>query len=130
TVKAAIRLYCNRIDAPLIENHEFIKPLLNRKSRQLSGGERRLVEVFLIVFSDALFVLLDEPFNGIAPLYRNEIKRVIKVQAKRKGFIITDHDYRNILEVSTHIILLHDGGTKAIKDENELVDLGYIPKRK
>jgi len=130
SIKTAIRLFCDQINSNLVENHDFIKPLLNRKSRQLSGGERRLVEVFLIVFSDALFVLLDEPFNGIAPLYRTEIKRVIKEQANRKGFIITDHDYRNILDLSTNIILLHDGGTKVIKNESELVDLGYIPKRR
>lgn len=71
--------------------------------------------------------LLDEPFNGITPVYKEEIKELIQEQSKNKGFIITDHDYRNILDIATRVIMIHDGGTKQIKDKSELVQWGYVP---
>jgi len=40
---------------------------------------------------------------------KQEIKQMIREQSKFKGFIITDHDYRNILDISTKTILMHDG---------------------
>ncbi len=53
---------------------------------------------------------------------------MIKLQAKNKGFIITDHDYRNILDIATRIIILHDGGTKELKSKDELKYWGYLPE--
>ena len=72
-------------------------------------------------------MLLDGPFNGITPVYKEEIKELIQEQSKNKGFIITDHDYRNILDIATRVIMIHDGGTKQIKDKSELVQWGYVP---
>ena len=71
--------------------------------------------------------LLDDKFNGIAPVYEEDIKKLIQEQSKNKGFIITDHDYRNILDIATKVIMIYDGGTKQIKDKSELVQWGYIP---
>lgn len=121
-----ISLFCNERNARIIENNEYVKPLLNRKSRQLSGGERRLIEIFLITYSEAEFVLIDEPFNGIAPVYKEDIKKMIKEESAGKGFIITDHDYRNILEVATQVFLIFDGGIKTIRSKEDLREWGYI----
>ena len=71
--------------------------------------------------------MIDGPFNGITPVYKEEIKELIQEQSKNKGFIITDHDYRNILDIATRVIMIHDGGTKQIKDKSELVQWGYVP---
>lgn len=125
-IKTIIKLFCNEINTGLIKNHDLISPMLNKKSKQLSGGEKRLLEIFLIVFSDSAFTFIDEPFNGVAPVYIEEIKEMIKEQSKYKGFIITDHDYRNVLDIATRIIIIHDGGTKEIKSEDELQYWGYI----
>jgi len=127
-VKTLIGLYCNEKNNDLIKNHKLISPMLNKKSKQLSGGEKRLLEIFLIVFSDSTYTLIDEPFNGVAPVYKEVIKEMIKEHSRNKGFIITDHDYRNILDVATRIVILHDGGTKEIKSKDELKYWGYIPE--
>ena len=69
---------------------------------------------------------MDEPFNAVAPIYIEEIKDLIIEQSKNKGFIITDHDYRNILNIATRTVLIKDGSTKEIKNKKELITYGYI----
>ena len=65
----------------------------------------------------------------VLPLYiKDEIKRTIEEQSLEKGFIITDHDYRNVLDVATRTILIHDGATRAINQPDELLDWGYLPR--
>lgn len=127
-IATIISLFCDKENGSLIKSNQWIKPMLGKKSNQLSGGEKRLLEILLIIHSNAKFVLIDEPFNGIAPIYKEVIKSMIIEQSKNKGFIITDHDYRNILDISSRIILIHDGGTKEIKNIVELEYWGYIPE--
>jgi ABC-type lipopolysaccharide export system ATPase subunit len=121
-----IDLFCDNENAIKIKKHNLIIPMLNKKSKQLSGGERRLLEIWLIVYSNTKYTLIDEPFNGVAPVYKEEIKRIIKEQSKFKGFIITDHDYRNILDIVTRKFVIHDGATKEFKDNNDLKYWGYL----
>lgn len=124
-----ISLFCDKLNVDLIIANEHIRPIINRRIKELSGGEKRLVEILLIIHSDAKYILIDEPFNGIAPVYKEEIKSIIKENSISKGFIITDHDYRNILDISTKIILIDDGGTKEIKHKDELKFWKYIPEK-
>lgn len=126
-VHKIIELFSSSKHALTIKNNALIAPFIHKKSKQLSGGERRLLELFLIIHSNAKHVLIDEPFNGVAPIYKEEIKQLIKKQSEHKGFIITDHDYRSILDVSTRILLMHDGGIKNMKNNNELIQYGYLP---
>jgi len=125
-ISTIIKLFCDKKNASIIINNHLIKPLLNKKNKQLSGGEKRIVEIFLIVLSSAKYILMDEPFNAVAPIYKEEIKDLIIKQSKNKGFIITDHDYRNILNISTRTVLIKDGSTKEIKNNNELITYEYI----
>ena len=96
------------------------------KISQLSGGEARYAEIKLLLNSDVKFVLLDEPFNGIAPVLIETIKEMIRQQAPYKGIILTDHDYRNVLDVANRHFLFADGGLKPICDKEELVFRGYM----
>ncbi len=126
-VSTIIYLFCDKRNASLIKANDLIKPMLNKKSKQLSGGEKRILEILLVLHSNVRYILIDEPFNGIDPIYKEDIKNLIKEQSINKGFIITDHDYRNILDIATRIILMHDGGTKVILKNDELKIWGYIP---
>jgi lipopolysaccharide export system ATP-binding protein len=93
---------------------------------QLSGGELRQLEMLMIIHSKADFILLDEPFTHISPIQADEFKPLIRACAKRKGIMVTDHQYYNILEVSDKVILLKDGCTKHITNKDELISYGYI----
>nr|WP_291870596.1 ATP-binding cassette domain-containing protein [Maribacter sp.] len=106
----------------------YVKPLWNKKVKHLSGGEKRIVEILLVVHSDAKFILLDEPFNGVSPLMKDYITEYIKEMKLNKGFIITDHDYENVIKVADTISFLKDGYLKELKDNNQLVELGYLTK--
>jgi ABC-type multidrug transport system ATPase subunit len=125
-IKTLIGLFCNNLDAEIISNHRLINQHLIKRTNQLSSGERRILEILLIVYSNAKYILIDEPFNGVAPVFKEEIMQIIKAQSQDKGFIITDHDYRNVLKISTKLIVIKDGGTKAIKSNSDLEKFGYI----
>lgn len=127
TIKKVISVFCEPLQAALLFEMELVKPFLHQKSNDLSGGEKRLIEILILLYSKAKYVLLDEPFNGLAPLHIEIVKGKIKERATEKGFIITDHDYVDVLDLSTSIILLHDGATVKIKDQQELIDFGYLP---
>ncbi len=126
-IKTIIDLMCDDKHKDIILNHELIKPHIDKKSKQLSVGEKRFLEIMLCVFSDSYFSLIDEPFNGLAPKYKEDVETIIKSQSIGKGFIITDHDYRNIIDIATRIIVLYDGGIKEIKKADDLIKWGYIP---
>lgn len=126
TIKNIISVFCEQVQAALLFEMELVKPFLQQKSNELSGGERRLIEILLILNGKSKYVLLDEPFNGLAPLQIEVIKEHINVVAKIKGVLISDHDYRNVLDISSSLLLLHEGGIKIIKDQQQLIDFGYL----
>ena len=103
-----------------------MKPFLHRKSNELSGGERRMIELLLILNSRAEYILIDEPFNGVEPLYKEEIKSNIQEHSQHKGFIITDHDYWSIVAIATKVMLLQDGSIKETKAGDELIKVNYL----
>ena len=99
-----------------------------KKNRFLSfsGGEKRLIETYIILKSNAKITMLDEPFSHLAPLYIKKIKALIEIEKRNKIIIITDHLYRDILDVSDDIYLLKDGWRRMIKSHDELIHHKYI----
>ncbi len=98
----------------------------NIKFGNLSGGEQRVIETYLILKSKAKLVLLDEPFSQIAPIYVNLFKEVIVQEKKDKAILITDHMYEHILSCSDSLYLLKNGCTKLIENISELEDYQYL----
>jgi len=96
------------------------------KTISLSGGERRLVELFLLLKCNSKFILLDEPFSHLTPLQAEQIKTLIKETALTKGVLVTDHMYGHIIDVADEIYLLTDGHMRLIKDLQELQFFGYL----
>ncbi|GAA4779061.1 ATP-binding cassette domain-containing protein [Olivibacter ginsenosidimutans] len=114
----------------LVFSTDFIRDHLRYTADQLSGGLQRLIECFLILYSDASFVLLDEPFSQIAPIYVEEIQDHMQLLKAKKGFIVTDHYYERILEVSDRIVLINNGCNYKITTKEDLALHGYIPSMK
>jgi ABC-type multidrug transport system ATPase subunit len=94
--------------------------------RHLSGGQRRLVEIYTIVKSKASFVLLDEPFSHLMPLQIEKIREMLQEEKENKGILITDHLYRDVACISDFIYVLVNGKTHQAKNEEEIERLGYV----
>jgi len=125
-IKSLINLFLPKENRSELITNDYIIPLLHKKNQELSGGEKRIVEILLIVHSNAEFILLDEPFNGVSPIIRSYIINYIRKMKSSKGYIITDHDYENVLNLADKIMFLKDGNLKEISNRKELVDLGYL----
>ena len=110
-----------------IRNDPRLKQHLKKSISELSGGELRYLEIMLLVNLDVKFILLDEPFSKVEPLYKEVIANLIKENRSKKGFIITDHDYRNIIATSDRIILISNGVCKPIVNLIELEQWNYVP---
>lgn len=94
--------------------------------KELSGGEARVAEMYLILMSNAQFCILDEPFSYISPNCVEKMQALIQEQKKNKGIIVSDHLYEAIMEVSDDLFLLRDGYTFPIKSREDLIRNGYI----
>ena len=83
-----------------------------RKSKglQLSGGEKRRVEIARALSLNPSFILLDEPFAGVDPIAVSEIQDIIKqLKDKGIGIIITDHNVRETLSITDRSYIIHQG---------------------
>jgi len=106
----------------------------NRKGADLSGGERRRVEITRALVLDPKFMLLDEPFAGVDPIAVIDIQKIIEQLRDRGiGVIITDHNVRETLSICDRAYIIKDGsilrhGTPAEITEDPEVREVYLGK--
>jgi len=96
------------------------------KVKQLSGGQWRTLELYIVVKTPSLFAMLDEPFTHLNPIQIENIKQFLLEEKANKGFLITDHMYTHLLDISDNVYLLKDGQTHVAKTVDDLEELGYI----
>lgn len=101
--------------------------LYRSRIRQLSGGQRRLTEVYLIARSPSRFAMLDEPFSHLMPLHVDTMIEILAEEKKHKGILITDHLYRPIVSCADRLYVLSNGKTRLAKKMDDLAELGYLP---
>ncbi len=84
--------------------------LADRKASDLSGGERRRLEITRALITEPRFMLLDEPFAGIDPLALKDINTIIReLKARGIGIIISDHNVRETLKVCDAAYIINQG---------------------
>ena len=99
------------------------------KGRQLSGGERRKVEIARTLASNPKIILLDEPFAGIDPIAIEDIKNIlIKLSKKGIGILITDHNVRETLEICHEAAILMNGEIIAKGGKKDLIENNLVKK--
>jgi lipopolysaccharide export system ATP-binding protein len=77
---------------------------------QLSGGERRRVEIARCLAIDPKFIMLDEPFAGVDPIAVQDIQQIVgKLKHKNIGILITDHNVHETLSITDRAYLLFEG---------------------
>ena len=116
-----------RLDELLSEfNIEHIRHI---NGLSLSGGERRRVEIARALAMDPKFVLLDEPFAGVDPISVDDIQQIIfQLRDKGIGVLITDHNYREMLDTCDHSYVLHAGSIIAKGDKQTILNNAEVKK--
>lgn len=112
-----------------------VRHVAKNKGFELSGGERRRVEIARALVTQPHFMLLDEPFAGIDPLAILDVQQIIS-QLKRRGIgvLITDHNVRETLGICDRAYILADGvviekGTPSVIASSERARSAYLGER-
>ena len=106
-----------------------LSDILDLKGRQLSGGQRRKVEIARTLASEPKIILLDEPFAGIDPIAIEDIKNVlVKLSKKNIGILITDHNVRETLEICNKAAIINNGEIIAEGDKENLISNSLVKK--
>lgn len=100
-----------------------IRHVENRKGTELSGGERRRVEIARCLALEPKFILLDEPFAGVDPLAVADIQEIIRYLRERgMGILITDHNVRETLNIVDRAYILNEGKILLEGSANEIAN--------
>lgn len=88
---------------------------------QLSGGERRRVEITRSLVTNPGFMLLDEPFAGIDPIAVADLQKIVlKLKENGLGILITDHNVRDTLNITDRAYIMYEGSIKRSGTADEL----------
>ena len=108
TLKLSSKERAERLDQLLEELN--IKHIADRKGYNLSGGERRRVEITRALVTQPGYLLLDEPFVGIDPIAVSEIQDIVsRLRQKGLGILITDHNVRETLSTTDRAYIMFEG---------------------
>ena len=127
TVERIFKDYRIDFNGFLIHFPEFEK-YYKTKIKLLSGGEQRIIEIYVILVSDTKFCMLDEPFSQVMPKHIDTIKGIIISEKERKGIIITDHMFEHIIDICDEINVIKNGRTILTKGVEDIEKLGYANK--
>jgi lipopolysaccharide export system ATP-binding protein len=94
------------------------------KANRVSGGERRRLEIARSLITEPKLILLDEPFAGIDPKTVSEIQDQIRnlVEQHNIGILLTDHQFRETLEVTDRSYLIREGQVFAYGDRQQILN--------
>ena len=131
TVEQNIRAVLETLDNSRSDRDAMLEDLMaefaighlrNTLSVNLSGGERRRLEIARALAARPTFLLLDEPLAGIDPIALNEIRDLIgQLKDHGLGVLITDHNVREILDVVDRTYIIHDGAVLMEGTPSEVV---------
>lgn len=106
--------------APKVSSFETVK------AGALSQGQLRYLEILIIGNLDHPFILLDEPFSMIEPIYKSFIKAFLTELKHKKGIILTDHYYQDVLEITEKNFIIKNAKKFEIKSKDDLVEHNYL----
>lgn len=98
----------------------------NYRVGDLSAGNIRIIEIYLVLKSESLFCILDEPFTFLSPQCIDLFIILINEVKQTKGILISDHKYKYIKELSDEIYVLENGVSHRVNKLDEIRKYGYF----
>jgi lipopolysaccharide export system ATP-binding protein len=87
-----------------------LTPIAKSKAYQISGGEKRRLEITRALVTSPKMLLLDEPFSGIDPIAVYEVQKIVRrLKERGLGILITDHNVRETLKLIDRGYIIHKG---------------------
>jgi lipopolysaccharide export system ATP-binding protein len=87
-----------------------LTPIAKSKAYQLSGGEKRRLEITRALVTSPKLMLLDEPFSGIDPIAVYEVQKIVRrLRERGLGILVTDHNVRETLKLIDRGYIIHKG---------------------
>lgn len=123
------KLISSMTAAKKLTEDPLIKKIDSQRIYELSGGERRYLELSLLLNLNRDYILLDEPFTGIAPVIVERLIKRIKQEAQEgKGILLTDHYHQFVLETADEAYILQHRQCYNLGNNftSELKKLGYV----
>lgn len=120
--------FSNGDDQDKIFYSKGISHFENKKISTLSIGQLRYLEILLIGNLEHTYIMFDEPFSMVEPLYKEIIKEFIIDLKNEKGLIITDHYYNDVLEITDRNYIIKNGQKFKIKSKEDLEKFEYLRK--
>jgi ABC-type multidrug transport system ATPase subunit len=117
------------VDFPdLCRHFESLERYKLTRVKDLSTGNRRLFATLLILLMPVAFTLLDEPFAALSPINIEQMGKAIAEQKDRKGILISDHAYEDVLRLADETYLIVPVGRSVLLKNvySELEEFGYI----
>ena len=104
----------------------MVAKIAAKKVGELSLGQLRYFEILLVGNLPHPFLMFDEPFSMIEPHYKEEIKNFLMDLKTKKGIIITDHYYEDVLSITSSNLLIKNGRSHSIQNKEELKIHEYL----
>jgi lipopolysaccharide export system ATP-binding protein len=87
-----------------------------------SGGEKRRLEIARCLVCEPVMILLDEPFAGVDPLTKNDIRKIVRDLAQTGiSILLTDHDVDQVLDTADRIFLITRGQVRTVGRPEDIV---------
>jgi lipopolysaccharide export system ATP-binding protein len=107
-----------------------VKHLRRQKAYQLSGGERRRLEITRALVTAPKFLLLDEPFAGVDPIAVHDIQTIVaRLRQQGIGVLITDHNVEQTLDIVDRAYIMFEGKVQVAGSVRELVFNDRVAER-
>jgi branched-chain amino acid transport system ATP-binding protein len=103
--------------------------LWNELAANLSGGQKKLLDMARVMMLDPAIILLDEPFHGVHPELKNKIvENVLQLNKDRgKTFVVVSHDIPEIMKLAKRLVVMNagtliaDGRTEDVRKDEKVI---------
>jgi ABC-type multidrug transport system ATPase subunit len=101
----------------------------SKRVGKLSLGQLKYLELLLLAQLPQPFLLLDEPLSMLEPMYIEKVKELLLSLKATKGLVITDHYYKDVLDLADRNLVLKAGSAYGVENEQDLRSHEYLKER-